>query len=36
LNNTVTIITSATNGQIVKIFCGADYQPLKFILGYGS
>jgi len=30
LNDTVTIITSFTNNQIVKSFGGADYQPLKF------
>ena len=30
MNDTVTIITSATNNQIVKSFGGADYQPLKF------
>ena len=30
MNDTVTIITSVTNNQIVKSFGGADYQPLKF------
>ena len=34
MNDTVTIITSATNNQIVKSFHGGDYQPLKF--GPGS
>ena len=34
LNDTVTIITSVTNNQIVKSFHGGDYQPLKF--GPGS
>ena len=30
MNGTVTIITSATNSQIVKSFGGPDYQQLKF------
>ena len=34
MNYTLTIITSATNNQIVKSFGGADYQQLKF--GPGS
>ena len=34
MNDTVTIITSVTNNQIVKSFHGGDYQPLKF--GPGS
>ena len=34
MNDTLTIITSVTNDQIVKSFNGADYQPLKF--GPGS
>jgi len=33
LNDTVTIITSATGNQIVKSFGGADYQQLKFSPG---
>jgi hypothetical protein len=33
LTDTVTIITSATNNQIVKSFGGADYQQLKFSPG---
>jgi hypothetical protein len=33
LNDTVTIITSVTNNQIVKSFGGADYQQLKFSPG---
>ena len=33
MNDTVTIITSATNNQIVKSFGGADYQSLKFSPG---
>ena len=33
MNDTVTIITSATGNQIVKSFGGADYQPLKFSPG---
>ena len=33
LNDTVTIITSVTNNQIVKSFGGADYQSLKFSPG---
>ena len=33
MNDTVTIITSATNNQIVKSFGGADYQPSKFSPG---
>ena len=33
LHDTVTIITSATNNQIVKSFGGADYQQLKFSPG---
>jgi hypothetical protein len=33
LNDTVTIITSATGNQIVKSFGGADYQSLKFSPG---
>ena len=33
MNDTVTIITSATNNQIVKTFVGADHQPLKFSPG---
>ena len=33
MNDTVTIITSATGNQIVKSFGGADYQPLKFSSG---
>lgn len=32
-NDTVTIITSATNNQIVKSFGDADYQSLKFSPG---
>ena len=34
MSDTVTIITSANNNQLVKSFNGADYQPLKF--GPGS
>ena len=34
MTDTVTIITSATNNQLVKSFNGADYQQLKF--GPGS
>ena len=34
MNDTLTIITSVTNNQIVKSFHGGDYQPLKF--GPGS
>ena len=30
MNDTVTIITSATNNQIIKSFGGGDYQSLKF------
>ena len=30
MSDTVTIITSVTNNQIVKSFGGADYQQLKF------
>ena len=33
MNDTVTIITSVTNNQIVKSFGGADYQSLKFSPG---
>ena len=33
MNDTVTIITSVTNNQIVKSFCGPDYQSLKFSPG---
>ena len=33
MNDTVTIITSVTNNQIVKSFGGADYQQLKFSPG---
>jgi hypothetical protein len=33
LNDTVTIITSTTNNQIVKSFGGADYQSFKFSPG---
>ena len=33
MNDTVTIITSVTNNQIVKSFDGADYQSLKFSPG---
>jgi hypothetical protein len=33
LSDTVTIITSVTNNQIVKSFGGGDYQPLKFSPG---
>ena len=33
MNDTVTIITSVTNNQIVKSFNGADYQQLKFSPG---
>ena len=33
MNDTVTIITSVTNNQIVKSFGGGDYQPLKFSPG---
>ena len=33
LKDTVTIITWATNSQIVKSFGGAGYQPLKFSPG---
>jgi hypothetical protein len=33
LNDTVTIITSVTNNQIVKTFGGVDYKPLKFSSG---
>ena len=33
MNDTVTIITSATNSQIVKSFGGADHQSLKFSPG---
>ena len=33
MNDTVTIITSVTNNQIVKSFNGADYQSLKFSPG---
>ena len=33
MNDTVTIITSATGIQIVKLFHGADYQRLKFSPG---
>ena len=33
MNDTVTIITSATGNQIVKSFGGAHYQPLKFSPG---
>ena len=33
MNDTLTIITSATNNQIVKSFGGADYQQLKFSPG---
>ena len=30
MNDTLTIITSVTNNQVVKSFGGADYQQLKF------
>ena len=30
MNDTVTIITSVTNNQIVKSFVGKDHQQLKF------
>ena len=33
MNDTLTIITSVTNNQIVKSFGGADYQQLKFSPG---
>ena len=33
MSDTVTIIVSATNNQIVKSFGGGDYQPLKFSPG---
>jgi hypothetical protein len=33
LKDTVTIITSVTNNQLVKSFGGADYQQLKFSPG---
>ena len=33
MNDTLTIITSVTNNQIVKSFGGADYQSLKFSPG---
>ena len=33
MNDTLTIITSATNSQIVTSFGGADYQQLKFSPG---
>jgi hypothetical protein len=33
LNDTVTIITSVTNNQIIKSFGGPDYQSLKFSPG---
>jgi hypothetical protein len=33
LNDTVTIITSATDNQIVKVFRGSEYQSLKFSPG---
>jgi hypothetical protein len=33
LNDTVTIITSVTNNQLVKSFGSADYQLLKFSSG---
>ena len=33
MTDTVTIITSATNNQIVKSFHGGDYQQLKFSPG---
>ena len=33
MSDTVTIIVSATNSQIVKSFGGGDYQPLKFSPG---
>ena len=33
MSDTVTIITSVTNNQIVKSFGGGDYQPLKFSPG---
>ena len=33
MNDTVTIITSVTNSQIVKSFGGVDYKPLKFSPG---
>ena len=33
MNDTVTIITSATNNQIVKSFGGSGFQPLKFSPG---
>ena len=33
MTDTVTIITSVTNNQIVKSFNGADYQQLKFSPG---
>ena len=33
MNDTVTIITSATGNQIVKSFGGGDYQQLKFSPG---
>ena len=33
MTDTVTIITSATNSQIVKSFGGADYQSFKFSPG---
>ncbi len=33
MSDTVTIITSVTNNQIVKSFHGVDYKPLKFSPG---
>ena len=33
MTDTVTIITSATNNQLVKSFNGADYQSFKFSPG---
>ena len=33
MSDTVTIITSATNSQIVKSFGGSGFQPLKFSPG---
>jgi hypothetical protein len=33
LSDTLTIITSVTNNQIVKSFGGPDYQQLKFSPG---
>ena len=33
MNDTITIITSVTNNQIVKTFGGSGFQPLKFSPG---